>query len=65
MKVYVEVSKDRRDLFDESDEIDVKLLKKEIEDYYGFEAGYHINPKENAIIFFNKGKVKRLLKMGV
>ncbi len=63
MKVYVEVSKDRKDFFDDSEQIDLQLLKKEIEIYYGFETDYRIEPKENAIVFFNKSKIKQAKKL--
>jgi len=63
MKIYVEVSRNRIDLFDESDEYDLDLLRREIEAYYGFEADYRFDPIENSITFFNKTKVEKVKRM--
>jgi len=63
MKIYVEVSKDRKDLFDDSDEFDIGILKREIEAYYGFETNYRFDPIENSITFFNKTKVEKVKRM--
>ena len=62
MKILVEVDKNRVDLFDESDEYDISLLKREIEYYYGFKTNYIFRPEKNEIVFYNVEKVEKLKK---
>jgi len=63
MKVYVEVSKDRTDLFCDEENFDIKFIQKEIESYYGFPTDYHFEPSENAIYFYNKSQIEKLKKL--
>ena len=62
MEILVEVDKNRVDLFDESDEYDISLLKREIEYYYGFKTNYVFRPERNEIVFYNVEKVEKLKK---
>lgn len=58
MKVYVILDERRIDLFDDSDTIDLKKVREEVKEYYGFEPEYRLDYDDNTIYLFPKGSEK-------